>query len=195
MCNPSKSAYRQLLARAFMYCAVLLGGLAMSDASTAMGTTGTSTGTSQQRARPVIAVHCPDPQGPISKSLSAELCRAVQAQLQQIAPTSVVRATNQAQVPPMPGSLLVQVIVGPQSPIALPARLRWKRQASGGWHTGPEVTLSVSDTQLSAAMMTRLARDLVKISALPVSGAALSPKVRPAFNPEQDPIIPPTTTG
>jgi hypothetical protein len=112
MCNPSKSAYRQLLARAFMYCAVLLGGLAMSDASTAMGTTGTSTGTSQQRARPVIAVHCPDPQGPISKSLSAELCRAVQAQLHQSAPTSVVRATNQAQVPPMPGSLLVQVIVG-----------------------------------------------------------------------------------
>lgn len=184
MRNPSKSARRPVMVRmswCLILCfAVLLGGLAMSSASVAMGAKENTKATGQQMPRPVVALLCPQPQTKISQAL----CHAVHQHLQQAAPRSVVRRgpdleANPETVPAIPGSLLVKLSLGAQSPIALPARLRWKTKTSGGWETGPEVTLSVSDAELSAAMMIHLARDLVKISALPLPGAKPGPKSSP----------------
>jgi hypothetical protein len=97
------------------------------------------------------------------------LCDALLRQLQQVALRSVVRRGDT--LAPVPGSLVVELSMGAPSRTMLPARLRWKSATSEGWETGPEMTLSVSDAELSASMMPRLAQDLLKISALPLPDA------------------------
>lgn len=118
-----------------------------------------------QKQRPVIALSCPEK----TTEMTEALCDALYRQLQQSAPHSVLRRGQD--LASVPGSLVVELSVGAQSRTMLPARLRWKTATTGGWETGPEMTLSVSDTAVSDTMMPRLAQDLLQISDLPLLGA------------------------
>lgn len=161
MRDRSGSSYHRITAALLVACIVALGGLGMTGPAASMG----AKNTAQQMARPVIALSCPAK----ATQFSDALCEALFQQLHQIAPRSIVRRGQD--LAPVSGSLLVELSVGAPSRTALPARLRWKSASSGGWETGPEMTLSVSDAELSASMMPRLARDLLQISALPLADA------------------------
>jgi hypothetical protein len=105
--------------------------------------------------RPAMELTCPDE----GTALSDALCAAVLAELQGRAQA----------VPPLPLSVRLQI--SDRSDSHMTAHLEWQGQGGTdqrtGWTTGPDLTFSATDRSLSTAMMTRFARDLVRISGLP----------------------------
>lgn len=132
-------------------CAV--GGMLMSAPVSAM---------SEQRARPVIALSCPQDASEIGRAL----CDALKQALRQASPHAVIR--DGEEVAPMAGSLALKLVAVRETRHGIVTQLQWKTTPGAGWETGPEVALDSPDVALRGSMLSRYAEGLIRASRLPL---------------------------